>query len=81
MLKLACVRGTSNFSKFFFLHNNFFSAQLVSAQRLSAIFPLPKLCSVAYVNFKCRVWYFCIEFLFDKNRYYESVWDWVFKVF
>ena len=35
----------------FFLQNKFFSAQLVSAQRLSALFPLPNFFSVVNLNF------------------------------
>ena len=52
---------------------SFFSAQLVSAQRLSALFPLRKFCPVANLNFKCSAWLVFLEFLCDKNRYYESV--------
>ena len=61
-----------------FLSNQFCSAQLVSAQRLSALFPLRKFGSVAYLNFKCLAWHVCLELLLDKNRYYEIVWYRVF---
>ena len=49
--------GTSYYSvvlgEFFFAKSVFFSAELVSAQRLSALFSLLKFCSVASLNFKC----------------------------
>ena len=56
---------------------SFFSAQLVSARRLLALFPLRKFCSVANLNINCFAWLVCLKFLFDKDSYYESVWDWV----
>ena len=43
----------------------------MSAQRLSALFPLRKFFSVVNLNLNR-------ELLFDKKRNYESVWDWVF---
>ena len=52
---------------------HFFSAQLVSAQRLSALFSLRAVCPVANLNFKCLAGHVFLEFLFDKNRCYESV--------
>ena len=57
---------------------SFYSAQLVSAQRMSALFPLRKFCSVNNFNFKRPARHVCFEFPFDKNRFYESVWDLVF---
>ena len=47
----------------------------MSAQRSSALFPLSLFCSVAYRQFKFLAWQVCLDFLFDKNRFYENVWD------
>ena len=57
--------------KVFFLHRKIFSAQLVPAQRLSAMIQLRKFCPVATLNFKCLAWHICPGFLCDKNWYYE----------
>ena len=48
----------------------------MSGQRLSALFPLREFCSVTNLNFNYLARHVFLEFLFDKNRYYESVWDW-----
>ena len=50
----------------------------MSAQKLSALIPLLKFYSVVSLNFKCLDWLVRLKFVFGKNRYYESVWDWVF---
>ena len=60
-------RGDLKLLKFFTLLNALFPL------RFSALFSLRKFCSVANLNFKCLAWHVCLEFLFDKNMYYESV--------
>ena len=75
-MKLLKARREKNFTK-----SVFFSAQLVSAQRWAALFPFMfRLCSVANLNFKFLALHVCLEPLMsDINKYYESVWDRVFK--
>ena len=52
-----CVFGLLNFfTKFFF-----FSAQVVSAEKLSALFPLRQFCSVANLKFKYFAWHLCLD--------------------
>ena len=57
-----------------FIESVFFPAQLVSAQRLSALFPLRKFCCCLFEFEMSCVTYF----LFDKNRSHKKVWGWVF---
>ena len=45
---------------------HFFSGQLVSAQRLSAVFQF-RFFFVANLKFKRFAWHGCLEFLFDKT--------------
>ena len=45
---------------------------MVSVQRFLALFPLRKFCSAANLYFKCFACRVCLEFLFDKNMYFES---------
>ena len=40
---------------------NFVSAQLVSAQKLSALFPLCQFCSIANLKFKCFARHVCLN--------------------
>ena len=51
-----------------FLKKNlfFFRLNLVSAQRLSALFPLRRFCSVANLNLKYLSLHICLESLFNK---------------
>ena len=56
----------------FFYKISFFAAQLVSALRLSALFPRRNFCPVGNLNFKCVAWHITPEFLLDKNSYYKS---------
>ena len=56
----------------------YFFGQLLSALRLWALFPLRKFCSVADLKRKLYDRLVCLDFLFDKNRCYENVWDRVF---
>ena len=58
--------------EFFFYKISFFAAQLVSALRLSALFPHRNFCPVGNLNFKCFAWHISPKFLLDKNSYYES---------
>ena len=51
----------------------------MSAQRLSALFPLRKFFSVANLNFKFLARHVCLVFLFDINKYYENVLDYFFN--
>ena len=60
------------------LQNQLFLAQLLSTQKLSALTPLFKF-SVANLNFKCLASHVYLVFLFDKSRYFESVWYCVFN--
>ena len=41
---------------------------MVSAQRSSALFPLPKFRSVADLKVKCLAWLVSHEFMFDKKQ-------------
>ena len=50
-------------------------AQLVHTQRFMAFYAL---LVQLQLKLKCLACHVCLEFLFDKNRYYESVWDWYF---
>ena len=60
---------------------SFISAQLVSAESLSALFSLCEFSSVDNIEVKCFAWPVCLMFLFDKKRYYENVWNCFFIFF
>ena len=44
------------------------------------MFPFRKFCSVINLYFKCLTRRVCLEFLFDKNKFFESVCDSTFLV-
>ena len=68
--------GLETFKRFFL--NSLFCSTGVW---LSGLFALRKFCSIAKLNFQCFNCHFCLGCLFDKNMYYENVWDWVFIFF
>ena len=76
-LLLIAVSGDVTLCTFF---HNFF-AQLVSAQKLSALFPLRKFSSVANLKYKFLDWHIYKDLKIDKNRYYENVWNWFLPLF
>ena len=73
--------GVVAYAEVFNYKISFILAQLVSAQRLTTLFPLRKCCSVANLNINCLARHVCLEILLNKNRYYKSVWDGNFILF
>ena len=69
---------------FLVIETVFLLAQLVSVERLPAFsasqpwFQCFSKCPNAFENFKCIAWHVSLEFLLDKERTCESVWEWVF---
>ena len=60
----------------------FFSAQLMSAQRLSSLFPLRKFFSDANLIFKCFALHVCLESTFIKTKNFgRTIFFNIFRVF
>ena len=63
---------------YYFLQNQPFWLNWCLLKDCRPCFCCRKFCSVISLKFKCPARNVCLDFLLDKNKYNESVWDWVF---